>query len=79
MRRGWASVCERKEGDGKMKKYQMYINGQWVDAADGGTYADRSPYTGEMIGLVPAGGPSDARLAIDAAKAAFPAWAEFAG
>jgi acyl-CoA reductase-like NAD-dependent aldehyde dehydrogenase len=60
-----------------MKNYQMYINGQWVDASDGSTYVDTSPFTGEAIGRVPAGGPADALLAIDAAQAAAQSWAEF--
>ena len=60
-----------------MTDYRMYINGQWVQAAKGGHYADRSPYTDEIIGMVPAGGPEDATNAITAAQSAFPAWAAY--
>lgn len=52
----------------------MFINGEWVDAIAGGTFAVTNPATGEEIGRVPDGGPDDARAAIAAADAAFPAW-----
>lgn len=60
-----------------MKSYKMYIDGQWVEAISGKYYEDRSPYTGEIIGMVPAGGSEDAKRAIDAAQAAFPEWAAY--
>jgi acyl-CoA reductase-like NAD-dependent aldehyde dehydrogenase len=53
---------------------KQYIGGQWIDAADGATFEDRDPYTGDVVAIVPAGGAQDARNAIDAASAAFPAW-----
>jgi acyl-CoA reductase-like NAD-dependent aldehyde dehydrogenase len=56
------------------KEYKMYINGEWVDALDGGTYEDLNPYTGEVFAKVPSGKRADARLAVDAAAAAFPSW-----
>ena len=34
----------------------MFINGQWVDAIDGGTFAVTNPATGDVIGSVPDGG-----------------------
>ena len=55
----------------------MYIGGQWVPAVNGGYYADISPYSGKTIGMVPAGGAEDARMAIDAAQSAFPAWSAY--
>ncbi len=55
-------------------KYQMYINGQWTDAVCGEFYEDYNPYTGEVYAEVANGGAEDAKLAIDAAEAAFPAW-----
>src|SRR5436853_1897232 len=45
-----------------------------MDAADGETFEDRDPYTGEVVATVPAGAAEDTRRAIDAAAAAFPAW-----
>jgi acyl-CoA reductase-like NAD-dependent aldehyde dehydrogenase len=54
--------------------YKMYIDGQWRDAQDGKTYDDFNPFTGEVFAKVPAGKRADARLAVAAAAAAFPAW-----
>jgi len=52
----------------------MYINGEWVDALDGDVYDDLNPYTGGVFARVPSGKRADARRAIEAASAAFPAW-----
>ena len=57
------------------KKHQMYIGGKWVDAANGKTFDDMNPYTGEVYAKIPAGKREDAKRAIDAAQAAFPEWA----
>jgi acyl-CoA reductase-like NAD-dependent aldehyde dehydrogenase len=56
------------------KAYQMYINGQWVDAIDGKTFDDYNPYNGEVYAKIPSGKRRDARKACDAAAAAFPDW-----
>jgi acyl-CoA reductase-like NAD-dependent aldehyde dehydrogenase len=40
------------------------------------TFQDLDPFTGDMVAEVPAGGADDARRAVEAAEAAFPAWAE---
>jgi acyl-CoA reductase-like NAD-dependent aldehyde dehydrogenase len=56
------------------KAYQMYINGQWVDAIDGKTFDDYNPYNGEVYARIPSGKRRDARKACDAAAAAFPDW-----
>lgn len=56
------------------REYKMYINGEWVNALDGERYDDYNPYTGEVFAQVPAGKRADARRAVDAAVAAFPAW-----
>lgn len=54
--------------------YQQLINGEWVDAADGGTWDLIDPATEAVIGVLPFGNARDARAAVDAAAAAFPAW-----
>lgn len=54
--------------------YQQLINGEWVDAADGGTWDLIDPATESVIGVLPFGNARDARAAVDAAAAAFPAW-----
>ena len=56
------------------REYKMYINGEWVDALDRAMYDDYNPYTGEVFARVPSGKRGDARRAIEAAAAAFPAW-----
>jgi len=58
------------------KERRLHIGGEWVDAADGGSYEDRDPYTGEVVANVPAGGRDDAKRAIEAAAAAFPDWSQ---
>lgn len=50
----------------------MYINGQWVQTA--GTFDDMNPSDGSVWAKAQDGGTSEARSAIDAAQAAFPAW-----
>jgi acyl-CoA reductase-like NAD-dependent aldehyde dehydrogenase len=57
-----------------VREAKQYIGGTWVDAADGATFENRDPYNGDVVAIVPAGGAEDARRAIDAASAAFPAW-----
>ncbi|MBF0356137.1 MAG: NAD-dependent succinate-semialdehyde dehydrogenase [Alphaproteobacteria bacterium] len=51
----------------------MYINGAWVDARK--SFASHNPANGEVLGHVPDGNETDARLAIAAAAKAFPEWA----
>src|SRR5438552_535550 len=40
------------------------------------TFEDLDPYTGDVVAGVPAGGAEEARQAVEAAAAAFPAWSE---
>lgn len=54
--------------------FRQLINGEWVDASDGGTWDLLNPATEESLGIMPFGGASDAAAAIDAAHRAFPAW-----
>jgi len=58
------------------QEYRQFIGGDWVAAADGATYEDIDPFTGEVVATAPAGGAEDARRAIEAAAAAFPAWSQ---
>jgi acyl-CoA reductase-like NAD-dependent aldehyde dehydrogenase len=57
------------------KEYKMYIGGEWVGAISKETFDDYNPYTGEVYAKVPRGKRADATRAIEAAAAAFPAWA----
>jgi acyl-CoA reductase-like NAD-dependent aldehyde dehydrogenase len=58
-----------------VREYRQFIGGQWTAAASGKTFEDKDPFTGETVAVVPAGDGDDARKAIEAAAAAFPAWA----
>jgi aldehyde dehydrogenase (NAD+) len=55
---------------------QLFIGGQWVDPAGDGTIDVINPSTEETIGRVPEGTPADADRAVQAARAAFDAWAQ---
>ena len=57
----------------------MFIDGDWRDAAGGASVDATSPATGASLGRVAEGGREDARRAIAAANAAFPAWAARTG
>ncbi len=54
----------------------MFINGEFVDAISGATFAVTNPATGEHLGDVPDGGAEDAERAISAADAAFSSWSQ---
>jgi acyl-CoA reductase-like NAD-dependent aldehyde dehydrogenase len=54
-----------------MEKYQMYINGRFVDAETGETKPTFNPATEEPIALVPVGTKVDAKKAIEAARKSF--------
>jgi succinate-semialdehyde dehydrogenase / glutarate-semialdehyde dehydrogenase len=53
---------------------RLLIDGQWVEAADGGRFDVTDPATGEVVGSTPDAGESDVRAAIDAASAALEGW-----
>ena len=57
-----------------MKKYQMWINGEFVDAASGKTYTTVNPATEAIIGEIPLGDKADVNAAVDAATKAYPEW-----
>jgi acyl-CoA reductase-like NAD-dependent aldehyde dehydrogenase len=60
----------------QVRMQQMFIGGAWCGAADGRTYAKTNPYNGEVVSRVAAAKRADARRAVEAAAAAFPAWRE---
>jgi 1-pyrroline dehydrogenase len=57
-------------------RYQNFVGGKWVDAAEGATAEILNPATGETIGEVPQGSQADVDRAVEAAKAALPEWLE---
>lgn len=53
---------------------RAYINGEWVQAHSGQSFAVTNPANGEHLSDVPDMGAEDTRAAIAAAEAAWPAW-----
>jgi (Z)-2-((N-methylformamido)methylene)-5-hydroxybutyrolactone dehydrogenase len=53
-----------------VRRYQLYIGGEWSDAEGGATFESVNPYTSEPWAVVPAAGIADAERAVDAAAAA---------
>ena len=53
------------------KTGKLLINGKWVDAASGKTFATYNPATGEVLANVAAGDKEDINRAVKAARAAF--------
>jgi acyl-CoA reductase-like NAD-dependent aldehyde dehydrogenase len=57
------------------RQYQNFINGKHVAAKSGKTYENRNPADqDDLIGVFPQSGPEDVNTAVEAAKAAYPAW-----
>jgi len=61
--------------DSTLLRQQCYIDGQWLDARTGGSKPVTNPANGAVLGTVPFMGAEETRAAIEAAAAAFPAWA----
>jgi len=51
-----------------------YVDGGWITAAAGATFAVDNPATGAVIGVVPRLGAAETRAAIEAARRALPTW-----
>ncbi len=62
--------------DPALLRQQALIDGHWRDADGGGRCEVRNPASGALLGTVPDMGANETREAIDAAQAAFPAWAK---
>lgn len=56
--------------------FKQLINGEWVDAANGGTWELINPATEDVLMPLPFGDAADAQAAIDAAAHAFPDWSQ---
>ncbi len=68
----WQSLA-----DGLALRTQAFIDGRYVDAADGATFACLSPIDGRVVGEIAAAGAQDVERAVTAARRAFNAghWA----
>ena len=58
-----------------IKQARNYVNGEWVEPQGCEWLGIENPSTGEIIGEVPLSSTEQTNEAIDAAHAAFPAWA----
>ena len=61
--------------DRRLLREFAYIDGEWVAGREGRTFAVIDPATDAWLAGVPSLGAVEARQAVDAAEAAFPAWA----
>src|SRR5258705_13835551 len=59
-----------------VKDYSYFADNQWRNAKDNHFFEVHEPYSGKLFARVAAGSRADARVAVDAAAKAFPAWAE---
>jgi phenylacetaldehyde dehydrogenase len=50
---------------------QLFINGQWTDAASGKTFDTPNPATGETLATIAEGDAEDINRAVRAARKAF--------
>src|SRR6201996_8704941 len=71
--RGWRQDLPQTDERKRMREYQQFIGGEWTGAER--LFDDLNPYTGKVMAQIPAGTRADAARAVDAAAAAFPAWA----
>ncbi len=64
-----------------VKKYRMYIGGEWVDSVSGKTFPSENPATGSVWAEIAEGDSADVDLAVKAARAAFETgpWASMTG
>ncbi|HEY6012800.1 MAG TPA: aldehyde dehydrogenase family protein, partial [Candidatus Limnocylindrales bacterium] len=58
----------------RVKTYQQFIGGQWVDSASGATLDVENPADGKVIAKVPASSAEDVDRAVEAAATAFETW-----
>src|SRR4051812_27079835 len=58
----------------EVEQQPLLIGGEWTPATGGATFARSDPFTGEVATVAAAAGREDARRAVEAAAAAFPAW-----
>lgn len=58
----------------KIKTYQLYINGEWVNAKSGKTAKVLNPSNEQVVGIVQDGNEEDAAIALKAAEKAQKEW-----
>src|SRR6202040_376903 len=60
-----ASRNKLRRGDGLMKRYQMLIGGEWVDAEARETFETENPYLGAAWAFVPRAKQADVDRAVE--------------
>jgi succinate-semialdehyde dehydrogenase / glutarate-semialdehyde dehydrogenase len=71
---GWMEEAAMELQDPSLVRSQALVDGDWVDAEDGTTFAVHDPATGTQLATVPRMGRVETRRAIAAAERALPAW-----
>ncbi|MGE0209666.1 MAG: aldehyde dehydrogenase family protein, partial [Lysobacteraceae bacterium] len=61
--------------DPDLLRQRALVGGRWIQADGDQACEVRNPATGALLATVPDMGAAEARRAIEAAQAAFPAWA----
>ena len=70
-------MFEPAEWKDLVSKYQLFINGEWVDSSSQETFLRHNPADpDEVIGEFQRGNVADVEKAVDAAEKAFPAWSD---
>ncbi len=60
--------------EGHGRRFRHWIGGRWVEPSERGTFETRSPRDDEVLAEVAQGSESDVDRAVQAARAALPAW-----
>src|SRR6202171_3514848 len=60
----------------EVRTYKYYAGGEWRPATSGKTFDVHQTFGGQLYAKVAAGGAEDARIAVQAAADAFPAWSQ---
>ena len=65
--------------DPSLFKTSAYINGQWIDSGEAGTFTVTNPSTGIAIAELPSLSRDQTRTAVEAANGALPPWRSLSG
>jgi aldehyde dehydrogenase (NAD+) len=61
------------------RRFQLFINGRWVEPADGGAFDTLNPATAKPLAQIARGGQVDVDAAVAAARQAFATWSATPG
>jgi len=61
----------------KLKKYGLYINGQWKNSSDGRTFETINPANGSILASFARATAEDVEKSVDAAKRSYSAWKDY--